>query len=318
MTDQRTQLDRRGLFFSHELRVALWYILEEEFPAAQTDWMGGAVGGEGQRRLEEFVRKQLNKLHLASGMTVDEILRTFVVMLGRPHELLVLLEAMPVVLDGAGLVRRAELAEKVERLRQRIVGKLEDFGIKMMFTDTGRLVPRTVDVGPVVLARLPRAEELTERLQPLINSHPVVSVVFVDVDGLKAVNDRIGHDAGTASLGRVVEAMSPVVVGRGSIFRYGGDEFIVVLPNFDVDEASATAERLRRTIERAGIGDPGLTVSIGVASSADARTASDLIRLADTAVYAAKFDGKNRVAVWPLADDLAQKVAMARETAQGR
>jgi len=318
MSDQRTQLDRRGLFFSHELRVALWYLLEEEFPAAQTDWMGGAVGGEGQRRLEELVRKQLNKLHLASGMTVDEILRTFVVMLGRPHELLVLLEAMPVVLDGAGLVGRGERAGQVERLKQRIIAKLDDFGIKMMFTDTGRLVPRTVDVGPAVLSRLPRAEELTERLQPLVNSHPVVSLVFVDVDGLKAVNDRVGHDAGTASLAKVVETMSPVVVGRGSMFRYGGDEFVVVLPNFDATEAAATAERLRRTIERAKIGDPGLTISIGVACSTEANSAVELIRLADTAVYAAKFDGKNRVAVWPLPDDLAQKVALARETAQGR
>ena len=85
------------LFFSHEHRVALWYLLEEELPPAEPNWMGGEIGGDGQRLLEQSLRKDLNKLHLASGATVAEILRNFVVMLAKPRELVVLLETLPKV-----------------------------------------------------------------------------------------------------------------------------------------------------------------------------------------------------------------------------
>jgi diguanylate cyclase (GGDEF)-like protein len=321
MTDRRARTDHRQLFFPHELRVALWYVLEEEFPPAQAHWMGGALGGETQRLLEEIVRKELNKLHLASGASVQEILQNFVVMLARPNELIVLLESMVTVLQvaGPGLgLRESERTSQIGRLKKRIVDKLGDFGLSMMFTEQHKLVPKTVDVNPAALARLPQTEELAARLQAFINSHPVVSIVFLDVDGLKLVNDRHGHDAGTHCLATFVETMWPIVLGRGSIFRYGGDEFVVVLPNFDVYEATATASRLRRTIEDARIGDPRMTASIGVACSADERTAASLIRHADAAAYASKFDRKNRVTTWPLDEDLAERIASARRLAQGR
>jgi diguanylate cyclase (GGDEF)-like protein len=321
MREQRARVDNRQLFFSHELRVALWYILEEAFPSAEPNWMGGEIGGEGQRLLEEQLRKDLNKLHLASGVTVAEILRNFVVMLARPSEIVALLEAMPSVIlhhgRALGLIE-SEHKEHVETLKKRIIDKLGQFGLPMMYTDQLELVQRAVDVHPVALSRLPRADDLGHRIQPLVESHSVLSLVFIDVDGLKAVNDRIGHDAGTACLAKFVESMSPVVVGRGSIFRYGGDEFVVVLPNFDLQEAAATAERLRRTIERARIGDPPLTASLGVASSAEEPSASALITKADEAAYASKFSGRNRVTTWPLDPALADRVAAARRTAQGR
>ncbi len=309
------------LFFSHEHRVALWYLLEEELPPAEPNWMGGEIGGDGQRLLEQALRKDLNKLHLASGGTIGEILRNFVVMLAKPRELVVLLETIPTVYfagsRGVGVGER-ERAERLDALRRKILLKLDDLNIRMMYTEHGKLVPRTVDAVPAVLAKLPRAEDLLHRLQPLINSHPVVSLVFMDVDGLKAVNDRLGHDAGTSCLARFVEAMAGIVVGRGAMFRYGGDEFVVVLPNFDRDEAAATAERLRRAIEGAMIGTPQMTASVGVASSADERTALSLINKADEAAYASKFSGKNRVTLWPLADGLAQSLIDARREAPGR
>jgi diguanylate cyclase (GGDEF)-like protein len=321
MTDRRAKTENRQLFFPHELRVALWYILEEEFPPAQAHWMGGVMGGEAQRLLEETVRKELNKLHLASGANVQEILQNFVIMLARPNEMVVVLESMVsvVLVGGPGLgLREPDRSAQVAGLKKRILGKLGDFGLSMMFTDHHKLVPKTVDVNPAVLTRLPQGEELTARLQAFINSHPIVSLLFLDVDGLKSINDRHGHDTGTACLARFVETMSPVVIGRGSIFRYGGDEFAIVLPNFDLYEAAATASRLRRSIEEAQIGDPRMTASIGVASSADERTALALIRHADAAAYASKFDGKNRVTTWPLDEDLEKRIASARRIAQGR
>ena len=309
------------LFFSHEHRVAFWYLLEEELPPAEPNWMGGEIGGDGQRLLEQSLRKDLNKLHLASGATVAEILRNFVVMLAKPRELVVLLETLPNVYfagsRGVGVPEKERL-ERLETLRRRILAKLDDLNLPMMFTDRGKLVPRAVDAVPAVLAKLPRAEDLLHRLQPLINNHPVVSVVFLDVDGLKAVNDRLGHDVGTSCLARLVEIMSPIVVGRGAMFRYGGDEFVIVLPNFDRGEGEATAERLRREIDAARIGDPPMTASIGVASSAETRSALSLINKADEAAYASKFSGKNRVTLSPLEAELAQRLGQARKEAPGR
>jgi diguanylate cyclase (GGDEF)-like protein len=321
MSDHRNRIDSRGLFFSHELRVALWYLLDEEFPPAQHRGMGSEIGGEGQQALEERLRKDLNRLHLASGESVAEILRNFIVMLARPFELIVLLEMMTAVLVEIGPQLRqtpSERHERLDRLKARIIDKLNDFGLPMMFDDRLRLVLLAVDTRPAVLENLPRADDLVARLQPLIDNQPVVSLLFLDVDGLKAVNDRIGHDAGTACLARLVETMSSVVVGRGSIFRYGGDEFVVALPNFDLHEATATAARLRHAIEGAAIGDPPLTASIGVASSANERAAKKLVDHADQAAYASKFGGKNRLTTWPLDEAVARAVAEARHAARGR
>lgn len=78
----------------------------------------------------------------------------------------------------------------------------------------------------------------------------MLSVLFIDLDGFKQVNDSQGHQAGDICLDSVVKVASEPILGKGKMYRYGGDEFVVSLPNFVSTEAEATAERIRAAIDK--------------------------------------------------------------------
>jgi two-component system chemotaxis response regulator CheY len=127
------------------------------------------------------------------------------------------------------------------------------------------------------------------------------AVALCDVDFFKAYNDRYGHLAGDDVLRRVAAAISSGLRGGDAAYRYGGEEFLIVLPEQDAEDADATADRLRRAVEDLGIphadGTPRgvVTISAGVAMSPEAEDADALLKAADTALYAAKEAGRNRV-----------------------
>ena len=127
------------------------------------------------------------------------------------------------------------------------------------------------------------------------------AVALCDVDFFKAYNDRYGHLAGDDVLRRVAAAISSGLRGGDAAYRYGGEEFLIVLPEQDAEDADATTDRLRRAVEDLGIphadGTPRgvVTISAGVAMSPEAEDADALLKAADTALYAAKEAGRNRV-----------------------
>ncbi len=128
-----------------------------------------------------------------------------------------------------------------------------------------------------------------------------VSVVFLDMDGFKTVNDRFGHLAGSQTLTEVGQVLRRTVREIDMVARYGGDEFVVILPQTGCRGAMVIAERMRQEI--AGtlfLGDMGLelnlTASLGVASFPEqGRTRDELIHQADAAMYRVKESGKNGV-----------------------
>jgi len=117
------------------------------------------------------------------------------------------------------------------------------------------------------------------------------TVLMIDVDGLKRVNDRTGHASGDDVLRGVARVASEVIRGYDLVARVGGDEFVVLLHDAGPDQARATAERIRARAESAfeasGI-SRGTTVSIGSASWAAGRAAATLLAEADASMYAAK------------------------------
>jgi diguanylate cyclase (GGDEF)-like protein len=125
---------------------------------------------------------------------------------------------------------------------------------------------------------------------------------MVDVDHFKRINDTYGHVAGDEAIiavaGRMQRALRPFDV----LGRWGGEEFLVILPDSDPDAALAVAERLREAVrtQPVSLGASGqaieMTVSIGVATSLDALPDA-LVHAADQALYAAKADGRDRVRV---------------------
>ena len=130
------------------------------------------------------------------------------------------------------------------------------------------------------------------------------SLLLIDIDGFKSVNDRHGHLTGDETLRRMAET-SRACLRRTDLFgRYGGDEFVVLLPETEEPGAVLMAERIRRALEavevKGGAGPVRVTVSIGIAARRSATEALDaLIAQADTALYAAKENGRNRVETAP-------------------
>jgi two-component system cell cycle response regulator len=128
------------------------------------------------------------------------------------------------------------------------------------------------------------------------------SLLMIDVDDFKKVNDEYGHPAGDAVLKELARIIKETVRGVDVVGRYGGEEFVAVLPHTLHDEAVETAERIRSRIHAhvfpAGDREVHVTVSVGVASypSTNVDSPSTLIREADKALYSAKEAGRDRVA----------------------
>ncbi|HEY0440711.1 MAG TPA: PleD family two-component system response regulator [Xanthobacteraceae bacterium] len=138
-------------------------------------------------------------------------------------------------------------------------------------------------------------EQATARGKPL-------SILVLDIDYFKAVNDGYGHDAGDDVLREFAMRVRKSIRGIDLACRYGGEEFVIVMPETDMAIASVVAERLRRRIasEPFPISQPGkrldVTISIGLAGLAGPEdSAPALLKRADQALYRAKRDGRNRV-----------------------
>ena len=187
-----------------------------------------------------------------------------------------------------------------------------------------RTLRRRADADMVELERVHHALELTARIDPLtgagnrrrlvedlraVRAHIQRSaltygLIEIDIDHFKAINDRLGHLAGDDVLRQVVQALQATLRATDGIYRYGGEEFLVILPVASHEALRAAAERLREVVEGLGVAHPDsdvrgvITVSIG-ATLLDAgslgRSDDEWFELTDRAMYAAKAEGRNRV-----------------------
>jgi diguanylate cyclase (GGDEF)-like protein len=129
----------------------------------------------------------------------------------------------------------------------------------------------------------------------------IISLVFLDIDFFKLVDDNFGHLVGSETLKIVGERMTRVIRKNDVIIRYGGDEYIVLLPNTDKKTASVIADRIRKEIGREpfyafGNKKFNITVTLGVATYPnDAKSRDELIGKADRAMYEGKLTGRNKV-----------------------
>jgi len=130
-----------------------------------------------------------------------------------------------------------------------------------------------------------------------------LSCIMVDIDHFKAVNDNHGHSVGDDVIGFTADILKVESRDDDLVCRYGGEEFCLVLPGLNMEDAAAVADRLCRTIqETSGVhfkGKVRITISAGVATqTADSLMSMDLVNEADTALYAAKEGGRNRYVCW--------------------
>lgn len=118
------------------------------------------------------------------------------------------------------------------------------------------------------------------------------SIILLDLDHFKLYNDTHGHSAGDRLLIAVAKTMKKEVRDTNLVVRYGGEEFLILLPDTEITAALAVAERIRLKVKE----NTGVTVSLGVSWAKDAsNTMSELIAVADTALYQAKNSGRNKV-----------------------
>jgi two-component system cell cycle response regulator len=127
------------------------------------------------------------------------------------------------------------------------------------------------------------------------------SILFFDIDFFKSINDNYGHDNGDIVLVNLAESLQNSIRETDSAYRYGGEEFIIVMEDTLLHEADEFADRFRHVIEKTPItlntnNDIHITISIGVASlTPNIKSIDELIALADTRMYLAKESGRNRV-----------------------
>jgi diguanylate cyclase (GGDEF)-like protein len=116
-----------------------------------------------------------------------------------------------------------------------------------------------------------------------------------DLDRFKQVNDTYGHSRGDSVLAHVAQVLHSVIRGSDHPARWGGEEFVVVLPNSSAHDALVLAERLRKAIEKTNFSVGALTASLGIAQLHETDSPLSLVRRADEALYRAKAAGRNRV-----------------------
>lgn len=196
---------------------------------------------------------------------------------------------------GWGLRRRARL--KMQRLTQRIEEqkKREEELKNLATTDelTGTYNRRAI------------LDMAHTNYQTCLDEDRPFSVLLIDIDHFKQVNDQYGHEVGDRVIRAVVNVCSAVLKDKsiGHIGRLGGEEFVIILPKIDQMEAHSVAEQLRECIEKEPIQVVGnalyfATVSIGLASLESTEKFDELLNRADLAMYQAKKAGRNRVAIW--------------------
>jgi diguanylate cyclase (GGDEF)-like protein len=150
---------------------------------------------------------------------------------------------------------------------------------------------------------LPNKDDLLKDMPKILKNHPTFALIVVDLDNFKNVNDTKGHSEGDACLDKVVATIGAVVGRKGKIYRWGGDEFAICLPDFSTTEAHATAQRIRLAVQQAKPGcEIAVTTSIGVCGNdcTEFESPEELLDFADKAMYESKRNGKNRVTSWPL------------------
>jgi diguanylate cyclase (GGDEF)-like protein/PAS domain S-box-containing protein len=190
---------------------------------------------------------------------------------------------------------RGRLAAVVETLRDMTDEKLAQIALEQLATRdglTGLANRRCFD------------ETLHAEWMRALRQRQPLSLLMVDVDNFKAYNDANGHLGGDECLKRIATAVASEMRANDLVARYGGEEFAVILPNQSLKGAASVAERIRTRVEQLQVPNrmtPGqhVTVSIGAATAIASpdNSASELVAIADAALYRAKHMGRNRISL---------------------
>ncbi|MEO2257561.1 sensor domain-containing diguanylate cyclase [Paenibacillus amylolyticus] len=138
-------------------------------------------------------------------------------------------------------------------------------------------------------------EKMLESLMMFREKQRYFSLLVVDIDHFKSINDTYGHPIGDLVLGNLAGLLQSVSRSTDVVARYGGEEFVIILPDCEEEQAIGIAERYRSQVASADWGEYNITVSIGAATVVEEDSEKSLFQRADNALYASKTGGRNRV-----------------------
>ncbi|MFY0641464.1 MAG: GGDEF domain-containing protein [Bermanella sp.] len=137
-------------------------------------------------------------------------------------------------------------------------------------------------------------EQLVKARYRIVRYGMPASIMFVDVDNFKKVNDQLGHDAGDDLLVNLTNILQQSIRNTDTLIRWGGDEFLIIIDNADADTSLVLAEGIRQSVEQAFMDDPvPVTASIGIAQLSIDFSLDQLIKKVDLAMYKAKSKNRN-------------------------
>jgi len=284
-----------------------WELLQGgDIDVLLTDWMmPGVDGTELCRRVRHEVRDHYTYIVIVTGLAdPEQILEG---MSAGADDYMI----KPVnPLDVQTCLVAAERVTSLHRQLSQVRAQLEEANLELL----GRsLTDSLTNLGN----RRRMEEDLLKIHARALRSQNSYCVAMFDIDYFKFYNDHYGHPAGDEALRQVAKCLSRVVRAGEAVYRYGGEEFLLVMPNCESDAAIAAAERVLHNVNLIAIHHdarpttpPVITLSAGVACHTPDSdfTIHDLIEHADQALYSAKLSGRNRVraAVSALTDVAAQ------------
>ena len=210
---------------------------------------------------------------------------------------------LPLIAKGEVIGSLILASRETNAYSQQHIKLLEQLASQIaMPLENARLYAETEEMARVdELTGLLNRRSLDEMIDSEISRHSryggKFALAILDLDSFKAFNDTKGHLAGDTLLGQVGNVIRNKIRNSDQAFRYGGDEFAILLPQTTIDAASQVTERVRESIaSELDTGDINITASIGLASwPEDGMSHSDIIAAADLTLYRAKWSGGNRI-----------------------
>lgn len=138
-------------------------------------------------------------------------------------------------------------------------------------------------------------EQLQKCIAKSQESGDTFSLCIIDIDRFKSINDTYGHPVGDLVLSQLAELLQKQSAADSVVARFGGEEFVILLPGQGQEQALLAAERYRSSTQSSTFGDLRITVSIGAATYSPEETNQPLLQQADQALYLSKNNGRNRV-----------------------
>lgn len=277
-----------NLAFAEDGATALEFLKDDYDHVLVTDWMMPGLSGIDLCR-------QIRQQELA-----EQLGYTYILLLTGKQEITSIVEALEAGADDF-LSKPYDQRELVARIRAGI--RIVDLQRRLRESNDLLSVLATTDALTGLLNRRRGREILDEQLHLLQRGKQDLSIILIDLDRFKSVNDTYGHEAGDVLIKTVATRLRDACRQYDSVIRWGGDEFIVICPHTDHEEVATLAERIRATVA----GHPVIvsatdailtTISVGAASAIRGSSvqAPAILAEADAALYAAKEGGRDRVA----------------------